>query len=74
DAIERVADFLFEPQSPDELDSSCICCTKPAWADVEGFMNASRTLRSMGLARWLVIMSIRAPEDWDKAKYHAHRV
>ncbi|KAG8701665.1 hypothetical protein FRC08_003968 [Ceratobasidium sp. 394] len=74
DDISRVADFLFEVQPPGNLDTSVVCCTKPPWADVRGFMSASPELHTLGYVRWLTVLTIRIPEDWDRIEQFAHRV
>ncbi|KAG9081828.1 hypothetical protein FS749_007355, partial [Ceratobasidium sp. UAMH 11750] len=65
--IERVADFLFEAHPPNDLDLPDLCCVKPPWKDVAGFMNASSQLSRMGYARWTEVLVIRSPEDWSQA-------
>jgi hypothetical protein len=42
--IERIADFYFKVQPPDDTESSSICYTKPRWSDVADFMAASPEL------------------------------
>ncbi|KAG9081829.1 hypothetical protein FS749_007356 [Ceratobasidium sp. UAMH 11750] len=74
DVIDRIADYLFEVHPPSDLNLSLICCTKPLWADIEGFMSASPELHSMGYMRWMTVLTIRVPEDWDRVEQISHRV
>ncbi|KAG8699224.1 hypothetical protein FRC09_006746, partial [Ceratobasidium sp. 395] len=69
--IERVADFLFETQPPDDSAPVPICSTKSLWKDVKGFMNASTQLRKIGFMRWMGVLKIKQPEDWDTAKRYS---
>ncbi|KAG8703311.1 hypothetical protein FRC09_004232 [Ceratobasidium sp. 395] len=69
--IERVADFLFEVQPPNDSALVSICSTKPLWKDVKGFMNASTHLRKMGFMRWMGVLKVKQSEDWDTAKRYS---
>ncbi|QRV89409.1 hypothetical protein RhiJN_17427 [Ceratobasidium sp. AG-Ba] len=71
--INRIADFAFETRLPADEWSS-ICCLKPSWVDVEGFMSVSHELHLMGLSRWFAILTIKTPEDWDRAKRYSRWV
>ncbi|KAF8666742.1 hypothetical protein RHS04_09463 [Rhizoctonia solani] len=68
--FELVADYLFEV-SPFILQSNkepeMICCRKPPWEEVSGFMNASSALHSIGMVRWVSVLSIHTPQDWHTA-------
>lgn len=65
--IERIADHLFalEPPTSGLLADAPMLCTKPAWVDVKGFMQASPELHKMGYVRWIRILTVREPEDWN---------
>ncbi|KAG9085132.1 hypothetical protein FRC07_013449, partial [Ceratobasidium sp. 392] len=64
-------DSLFEARSPDDSNATSICCIKPSWVDVKGFINSSSQLRKMGLVRWVKILTIKCPEDWNRAKHYS---
>ncbi|KAG8794994.1 hypothetical protein FRC12_019321 [Ceratobasidium sp. 428] len=71
--LEHIAEHLFELYyEPNRLDSSnveeaSICCAKPSWQDVEGFMAASPALHHMGIVRWFRVLIIRNKNDWTTA-------
>ncbi|KAG9098691.1 hypothetical protein FRC07_010603, partial [Ceratobasidium sp. 392] len=69
--IERIADFLLEVRPPKGSGSISICCTKPPWRDVLGFMNTSSQLRKTGYVRWMQVLTIKTLQDWDTAKRYA---
>lgn len=64
--IERIADFLFELKPPvlSSTGDTPLCCTKPPWRDVSGWMYASLELHRMGYTRWLRVITIKKAEDW----------
>lgn len=64
--VERIADFLFELKPPvaDFTGNAPLCCTKPSWQDVSGFMEASVELHRMGFTRWLRVITVKKAEDW----------
>ncbi|QRV89403.1 hypothetical protein RhiJN_17421 [Ceratobasidium sp. AG-Ba] len=71
EVVERCADFLFEMRlSVERADGTCFISVKPAWIDVSAFMLASPGLHRMGLARWLSVLTIRQPGDWQCAVHY----
>jgi hypothetical protein len=72
--IERMADFYFELQPPDDADRSSICCIKPQWSDIANFMAASSELHRMGFMRWVVVLTIRNSDDWEIAVQYSRWV
>lgn len=65
--IERIADFLFEIQTPNQglcNEGDSFCSTKTPWPEVEGFMYASLDLHNMGIERWVSVLTIRESGDW----------
>jgi hypothetical protein len=72
-----VADFLFElkPSShTGNVENETICCVKPKWHNVVGFMNASPDLHQIGLEHWVSVLTIRTPQDLDNAIFLSHHV
>lgn len=75
--IELISDFLFHlypPASSENVENQTICCAKPPWHDVEGFMYASPELHRIGFIRWTSVLTIRTTRDWDNALNFSHRV
>lgn len=74
--IERIADFLFEikPPVPDSTGDVPLCCAKPPWEDVRGFMAASLELHRMGFTRWIRVVTIKKSEDWSIISQNLHLV
>ncbi|QRV74713.1 hypothetical protein RhiJN_02728 [Ceratobasidium sp. AG-Ba] len=68
--VDYIASFLFEAHPPTD-ESASICRVKPRWSDVKGFASASHDLRRMGLSRWVSILIIRTPSDWEVAKKYS---
>jgi hypothetical protein len=68
--IELIADSLFEPHTPTfsgNIEHETICCIKPHWNEVKGFLEASPELHRIGFRRWVEVLTIRSREDWDVA-------
>lgn len=63
--FEHIADNLIEIRSPPASGNQSICCRKPPFVDVKGFLAASFALHHIGMARWVRVLTIRAPEDWE---------
>ncbi|CAE7213655.1 unnamed protein product [Rhizoctonia solani] len=74
DVVELVADHLFELQPfvyQGNQEPATICCRKPRWKDVLGFMSASPAFHYIGMVRWVSVLSIRTSKDWNTAlQYH----
>ncbi|KAG8770400.1 hypothetical protein FRC12_004288 [Ceratobasidium sp. 428] len=66
EVVENIAGFLFEVRGPSGCrdGTSLICCIKPRWADVVGFMEASPELHRIGYIRWISVVTIRHSNDW----------
>ncbi|KAG8784457.1 hypothetical protein FRC12_018677 [Ceratobasidium sp. 428] len=65
--LELIAELLFQLQPQNGSTSgeeTLVCCTKPSWGDVRGFMAASPALHHMGMMRWLQVLTIQEPGDW----------
>ncbi|KAG8786699.1 hypothetical protein FRC12_016353 [Ceratobasidium sp. 428] len=72
-----IGDFLFEPTSPINTKDSVpqtICCAKPKWSDIHGFVMVNSTLRKIGMARWTRVLTVRTFEDWNQVLYYSHWV
>ncbi|CAE6410990.1 unnamed protein product [Rhizoctonia solani] len=68
--IGLIADFLFElklSSHSGNTESDTICCVKPKWRHVVGFMNASSQLHRIGLERWVAVLTIRTSQDLEVA-------
>ncbi|KAG8776528.1 hypothetical protein FRC12_000858 [Ceratobasidium sp. 428] len=74
--IERVADFLFELRPPivGRDSAALICCVKPQWSDIAGFMGASVELHTIGYVRWLTVATVKHPQDWEILSLGLHLV
>ncbi|KAF8688992.1 hypothetical protein RHS03_09210, partial [Rhizoctonia solani] len=75
--INLIADFLFElkPSSHSgNVENETICCVKPEWRHVAGFMNASRKLHRIGLERWIGVLIIRTTLDLEIAASFSHYI
>ncbi|KAG8709648.1 hypothetical protein FRC09_000550 [Ceratobasidium sp. 395] len=66
EVVESIANFLFELRQPgpNRGGAALICCVKPQWADVAGFMEASPEFHRIGYNRWVPVVTIRHPNDW----------
>ncbi|KAG8710771.1 hypothetical protein FRC11_004149 [Ceratobasidium sp. 423] len=72
--IEIIANFLFKlhpPMYSGNTDNDTICCVKPSWEAVVGFMMASPGTHKLGFQRWISVMFVRQPEDWDVAREYS---
>ncbi|CAE6510454.1 unnamed protein product [Rhizoctonia solani] len=68
--IAIIADFLFEftpPNHTGNVENETICCVKPEWRHVVGFMAASPQLHRIGLERWVAVLAIRTAKDLEVA-------
>ncbi|CAE6461932.1 unnamed protein product [Rhizoctonia solani] len=77
DIIEIIAAHLFELQPfayQGDHEPMHICCRKPLWGDVLGFMNASPAFHSIGMTRWVSVLNIRSPKDWNIALRYRNSV
>ncbi|CAE7169718.1 unnamed protein product [Rhizoctonia solani] len=73
--IGLIANFLFElnpPKHSGNVENETICCVKPSWCDVRGFMQAAPGTHKLGFRRWVSVLTIRKPEDWEVAFKDRH--
>ncbi|CAE6510458.1 unnamed protein product, partial [Rhizoctonia solani] len=70
EVIGIIANFLFElhpPRHSGNVENDTICCVKPPWCDVKAFMQASPETHQLGFERWVSVLTVREPQDWDIA-------
>ncbi|CAE7231136.1 unnamed protein product [Rhizoctonia solani] len=73
--IGLIADFLFElrpPKHSGNVENGTICCIKPPWRDIKGFMQATPETQRLGFRRWISVLTVRKPEDWEAAFKDCH--
>lgn len=71
--FEKIAESLMELTLP-ERDAAAIYPLKPPWHEVYGFLSASVALHQMGFVRWVRVLKIRSPGDWERILELAHLV
>jgi hypothetical protein len=72
--FEMVSESLFQLVSPKDYDEASIISYKPAWVDVAGFIGASPELHAMGFVRWVRVLTVGSPDDWEKVLTYSHLV
>ncbi|CAE6412169.1 unnamed protein product [Rhizoctonia solani] len=75
--IELISDFLFTLRPPEHsgnVENETICCVKPSWNDVKGFMQASPGTHKLGFERWVSVLTIRDSQDWEVAFRISHLI
>jgi hypothetical protein len=74
EVFECIADSLIHFLPAQAHNGGPIHSSKPPFTDVCGFMSASMRLHCIGMARWVRMLTIRAPEDWETALKRSYLV
>ncbi|KAG9124055.1 hypothetical protein FRC07_013041 [Ceratobasidium sp. 392] len=72
--IEQISESLFALTPPTSFDAASVLSRKPLWSEVFGFMGASPELHAMGYVRWVRILKVHTPEDWERITQLSHLV
>ncbi|CAE6461924.1 unnamed protein product [Rhizoctonia solani] len=65
--FEHITDDMFALDPPPKDYNGSLHSSKPYFTDVHGFMGASPILHEMGIIRWVSVLTIRDPKDWEVA-------
>ncbi|KAG8700423.1 hypothetical protein FRC12_016352 [Ceratobasidium sp. 428] len=72
--IEQICEFLFAIVPPKSYTDISLHSRKPLWSDVSGFMGTAPEFHAMGYVRWVRILKVRTPNDWERISQLAHLV